>query len=392
MPGEFKMAIEIIIPKVGEITTEVRILRWIKAEGETVKQGEPLLEIETDKATVEIESDVDGILERILVTDGEFAGAMQVVGMLSGEAEAGVVKSETEKSTIPTEARAIPKGARPASADISASPKAKQLARELDIDLTLVKGTGVGGNITTSDVRTAASDRAMPLDADDIKELSRMRRAIATHMLVSKRTIPHFYLMTDVIMAQAQQLRKRCVEDLGWERSPTYTDIIVKACALAVVSMPEVNVHYHEDGLIERSTVDIGVAVSLDDGLIVPMVSNVDRIGLRKVSEAIRDLARRARKGRLKASDLAERSIAVTNLGMEGVDAFVAIINPPDPMTLAVGRVADRVIPIEGKITIQPMCTLTLSIDHRVLDGVLGSRFLMCVKEHLENPVEILGE
>lgn len=193
-------------------------------------------------------------------------------------------------------------------------------------------------------------------------------------------------------MAQAQHLRKRCVEDLGWERPPTYTDIIVKACALAVVSMPEVNVHYHEDGLVQRNTVDIGVAVSLDDGLIVPMVSNVDRIGLRKVSEVIRDLARRARKGRLKASDLAERSIAVSNLGMEGIDAFVAIINHPDPMTLAVGRVADRAIPIEGKITIQPMCTLTLSIDHRVLDGVIGSRFLMRVKEHLENPVEIMGE
>jgi pyruvate dehydrogenase E2 component (dihydrolipoamide acetyltransferase) len=198
--------------------------------------------------------------------------------------------------------------------------------------------------------------------------------------------------MVDADMSEAKRLRAHCTETLGWERPPTYTDIVVRATAVAVAAHPEVNIEYREQasGWVQRLGVGIGVAVSVPDGLIVPVVGDADRLTLEETSGRIRQLTQRARIGRLRAEDLGDKSLVVSNLGMYGVDAFIAIIDVPDPMILAVGEVADRVAVEDGLPVVRPMATLTLSGDHRVLDGVQAARFLRDVKRLLENPFDLV--
>jgi pyruvate dehydrogenase E2 component (dihydrolipoamide acetyltransferase) len=443
--------VEIVVPQVGEAAAEVTLVAWLKEEGDRVGKGEPLFEVDTDKAIVTVEAFADGTLAQILVRAGSAVMPRQVVGTLrqadeevplssvplhrDGAARSGQVASRvspmarrvadelgvdasTVQGTGPggrvtaqdvrrlaaqgTDRSATSAGTGP-SVRANASPKARRLARELGVELVGLAGTGVSGMITTRDVRSAATAVARSTPTvlagvePDVRPFNKLRKAIATRMATSKQTIPHFYLLVDVDMRQVQRLRDYCSETLGWERPPFYTDVIVRACALALAAMPQVNVVYSEQGFIQRDTVDIGVAVSLDSthpsgaGLIVPVLPQADRLGLRATSRRLRDLVERARRGRLRERDLGQKSMVVSNLGMYGVDAFVAIIDPPDPMILAVGCVADRVVPADGQPAIRPMSTLTLSADHRVLDGTQGARFLTRVKASLENPFEMLG-
>jgi pyruvate dehydrogenase E2 component (dihydrolipoamide acetyltransferase) len=444
--------VEIVVPQVGEAVSEVVLVEWLKEEGSRVGKGEPLFEIDTDKAVVTVEAFADGTLAQILVPAGSAVMPRQVVGILEQADKQGVLSeaplrhNEAAQSARATprispmarrvaddlgvdpraargtgpggrvtaqdvrrlagqgaERSAMPSGASRSAVRANVSPKARRLARELGVDLAGLAGTGVGGMITTKDVRSAAeavarSTPTAPARPEaDVRPLTKLRRTIATRMVASKQTIPHFYLLVDVDMSQVQRLRGYCSETLGWERSPSYTDVIVRACALALAAMPQSNVIFAEQGVIQRKTVDIGVAVTVDNthpsgtGLIVPVLPQADRLGLRATSRQLRALAERARRGRLRESDLGPKSMVVSNLGMYGVDAFVAIIDPPDPMILAVGRVADRVVPVAGQPAIRPMCTLALSADHRVLDGTQGAQFLARVKIALENPFEMLG-
>jgi pyruvate dehydrogenase E2 component (dihydrolipoamide acetyltransferase) len=192
-------------------------------------------------------------------------------------------------------------------------------------------------------------------------------------------------------MSEANRLRDYCRDLPGWERAPTYTDILIRACALSIVDMPSVNRSYGDAGFIERQQIGIGVAVAAEAGLIVPTLPDADQLSLQSIAENLRALAQRARSGRLKPADLGEKSMVISNLGMYGVDAFIAIIDMPDPMILAVGQVAERLVPVNGQAVIKPMCTLSLSVDHRVLDGVQGAQFLALVKNRLENPFDIMG-
>ena len=210
-------------------------------------------------------------------------------------------------------------------------------------------------------------------------------------MQASKQQVPHFYLMADVDMSEANRLRDYCRRHMGWEKSPTYTDILIRACALSIKEMPFVNRSYSDAGFIERQRISIGVAVASKAGLIVPTLPDADQLSLKSIAENLRALAERARQGRLKPADLSEKSMVISNLGMYGVDAFIAIIDMPDPMILAVGQVADRLVPVDGQAVIKPMCTLSLSVDHRVLDGAEGAQFLSLIKNRLENPFDIMG-
>jgi pyruvate dehydrogenase E2 component (dihydrolipoamide acetyltransferase) len=431
------MMIEIVVPQVGEAVAEVRLIEWLKEEGDPVRKGEPLFEVDTDKAVVTVEAFADGTLAQILVPAGSTAMPRQVVGLLApageevtapeepaGESAAGPKRPSVERGKVSPVAQRVaeelgidardvmgtgpggrvtaegvrqyaaqqaegatlaPRGGKPGRA--LASPKARRVAKELGVDLTGLVGTGIDGLITAEDVQAAAESAQVTPAA---RPLSKPRQAIARRMTASKQTVPHFYLMADVDMTQAQRLRTHCRQTLGWERVPTYTDILVRACALALAALPEVNLVYSDEGLIERQTVDIGVAVGTEGGLIVPVVSRADGLSLRETSERIHGLAERARQGRMREGDLSPKSMVVSNLGMQGVDAFIAIIDPPAPMILAVGRVADRVVPVGGQPAIRPMATLTLSVDHRALDGIQGARFLMRVRTILENPFEIL--
>lgn len=426
------MVIEIVVPQVGEAVAEVTLVRWLKSEGDDIKAGEALFEVDTDKAVVEVEAFAAGRLSRILAPAGSAVMPQQVVGLLEPAPTADAPRQAQEVPVVGhrPDRRATPVARRLAaelglevsqvqgsgaggrvvtedlrqlagpsaepqavSGRILASPKARRLAREVGLDLAGLVGTGVDGLITTRDIQAATSlvtpvSPAIP----GIQPLSRLRRTIAARMQASKQTVPHFYLTADVDMAQAQQLRAYCRQTLTWEEGPSYTDIFVRACALALKMMPEVNVRYTDTGLERRETADIGVAVGLDEGLLVPVLPEVNRLNLREVSKQIYGLAERARTGRLRDSDLGPKSMVVSNLGMYGVESFFAIIDMPDPMILAVGRIAERVVPLDRRPVIRPMCTLSLSVDHRVLDGVQGARFLGRVKTLLENPFEILGE
>ena len=373
--------IEIVVPQVGEATAEVTLVRWLKGEGDAVQQGEPLFEVDTDKYVVEIQAFESGTLAEILVPAGSEVMPLQVVARLAPVGAAGRPQPTVARSAGGREERVL------------ASPKARRLADELGVELAGLagRGSGPGGLVTADDVEAAAG-QVTSGTSDTGRELSRARRSIAARMAASKREVPHFYLLVDADMSEAERLREWSIGSGGWERPPSATDLAVAACARTLEVLPNTNVSYLESKLVMRAQASIGIAVAVDDGLVVPVVRDAARHGLRELSKQTQAVVERARSGRLLEGDVGERSMVVSNLGMYGVDAFVAIIDRPDPMILALGRVADRCVPVDGAPAVRPMCTLTLSVDHRAFDGVVGARFLSGVRERLENPFELLLE
>ncbi len=431
------MKAEIVVPQIGEAVAALRLANWLKAVGDPVKKGDALFEVDSDKAIVEVESVFEGTLAEILAPAGSEVMPNQVVAVVETPGEASVATPPTSMPAAQT--RSEPRGnGRQASplarrvADelgidlqnvpgsgpqgrivtsdvrqfaqqrapvtaasaprVNASPKAKRLAREAGIDLRTLSGARVDGMIRAFDVQQAVSLSAEKEPASGIAPLSKLRQTVALRTQESKQTVPHFYLMADVDMTQANRLREYCRSGLGWDKAPTYTALLIRACALALADLPMANQSYGDGGLIARNTINIGVAVDTDSGLLVPVIPGADTLSLREVSDVLKAAAERARKGALRPSDLGEKSMIVSNLGMYSIDTFIAIIDQPDPMILAVGRVADRFVPVNGQPVIQPMCTLTLSVDHRVLDGAQGARFLERVKNRLENPYELMGQ
>lgn len=441
------MRVEVVVPQIGEAVSELTLVTWHKQRGDTVKSGDVLFEIDSDKAIVEVEAYVDGTLVEVLSGDGSSVMPRDIVGVIETEAVdaaaelaapspheeapaapaidavdgngkrvspvaqrmasemgvdvASITGSGPRGRIIATDIqRHLQPDVRPAAVGrVNASPKAKRLAREWGVDLSQLTGTGVDGMIRVLDVESArpavsapaAPAPVVPAPAGTAAALSKLRQTVALRTQQSKQQVPHFYLMVDVNMSQAKALRSYCVDTAGWERPPTYTAILLRACALALSEFPWANQSYHNQALVSRESVHIGVAVDTAEGLMAPVIRDVKQLNLRQTSENLRDMAQRAQSGRLKPTDMGEKSMTLSNLGMYSVDQFIAIIDQPDPMILAVGRIADRVVPLDGQVSIQPMCTLTLSVDHRVLDGAQGAKFLERVKSCLENPYQILG-
>jgi pyruvate dehydrogenase E2 component (dihydrolipoamide acetyltransferase) len=432
------MRVEVVVPQIGEAVSELILTRWLKRAGDAVKSGDVLFEIDSDKAIVEVEAFADGTLTDIMHGDNASVMPLQVVAYIETEevSPAPELPAAPTPQIAPTDngAKASPLAERMA-ADLGidlarvcgtgpggritvddvrqhnasrqrvtpttaitrplASPKARMLARERGIDLAQMPGSGVNGMVIARDLEHQPAAAPQPIAQTNIvppaDAPARSRRVIAQRMTASKQQVPHFYLMADVNMTQAAALREYCRNVLKWEKAPTYTDILVRACALALRAIPEVNRSFHEDGIVSHETINIGVAVSLDDGLLVPTLERVDTLSLREVSAGVRDIAARAREKRLRPSELASKSLTVSNLGMYRVDTFIAIIDMPDPMILAVGRVSDRAIVVDKQVVVQPMCTLTLSVDHRILDGAVAARYLEQVIQIVEAPFAILG-
>jgi pyruvate dehydrogenase E2 component (dihydrolipoamide acetyltransferase) len=393
--------VDIIVPQVGEAVAEVTLVRWLKAPGEHVKRGEPLFEVDTDKALVEVEAFVDGTLAEIIIPEGSAVMPQQVVGRVAPsepgegatvtarESEPGVPEPTEVGQRLAAELRSAPSSAGDRGGRRAFSPKARRLAESLGVNLETVRGTGPNGLVTARDVEVAQSDAGS--QAAERRKLSPMRRTVAERTQASKQQVPHYYLTVDADMTEAQRLRQYCQARLGWSQRPTVTDLIVRASALALGQMPALNVRYHDGQLEIRHTVDVGVAIALDDGLVVPVLATADRVSLQATAQWLRQAAERARQGRLLPQDLAAKSLVVSNLGMYGIDSFFAIIDQPDPMILAAGRVADRLVPVHGQPAVCPMCTLSLSVDHRALDGATAARYLKRVQAHLEDPFELLG-
>jgi pyruvate dehydrogenase E2 component (dihydrolipoamide acetyltransferase) len=387
------MATEVIMPALGMAQEKGTLVKWLKTEGESVIKGEPLMEVETDKATVEVEAPASGTLSNVAATPGDEVPVGKAIALIlaPGESATAPTVRPSAAPTVPlrTETKKeVQRQIREPSGRILASPAAKRIGREKSIDLASVSGTGPDGVIVAADVLRAA--RTPPgatetMKASSIMPLSAMRRIVGERMAKSKRTAPHFYVSMDVDMTVAEQQKAKGKEQ-GERIIPSFNDWILWACALSLKEFPSLNSSFTEQGIEVYSDVNLGMAVALEEGLVVPVIRNADRLSLDQIAQQSRELADKAQTKKLVPTDYEGGTFTVSNLGMFGVDSFVAIINPPQCAILAVGQVAPRVVPRGGEMSIRSMMTMTLSADHRIVDGVLGAKFLRRVKGLLENP------
>ena len=403
------MATDVIMPQMGFDMEEGTVVRWLKAEGDNVDRGEPIVEVETDKATVEVESFASGLLRRIVVTEGITVPVGQIIGIIASADEAlpqipspsmgeGQGDSPTP-STAATPASVIskptPTPPAPSKSDrILVSPLAKRIAEEKGVDLSTVTGTGPKGRITKEDILTAAeADQApapAPSGTGDVTELSRMRQTIARRMTQSKQEIPHFYVTASIDMTRAMTLREELNELWAGEARLTVNDLIIKASALALAKFPAFNSHYADGKIKHNPSLNIGVAIALEDGLIAPAILDCGGRSLKDISAASRDLSTRARNGVLKPQEYTEATIAISNLGMFQIDSFIAIINPKQSASIAVGSVTKQPVVRDGQIIIADIMQCTISADHRVVNGAEAAQFVNEIKAYLEKPASLL--
>ncbi len=389
------MATRIIMPQGGQDITEGLVVRWMKHEGEAVQRGEVICEVETEKAVFEVECPVDGTLLKIVAREGErvpIFATIGVVGTPGEEADVdGLLKGEPQTagsvdiSAIRRRLEDTPSEQR----QRKASGRAQKLASEKGIDLAALAGSGPGGRITAKDVLLHVEKRKLTVAALQGRSipLSGMREAIARRMARSKQTIPHFYVTVSADMTAALALRDRLSRSQGVE--VTITDLIVKACALALKSHPRVNCRIQDQRIVVLDDINIGIAVTLEEGVVAPVIAGVDRLALVDLSRKAADLIRRGREGRQASADPA--CFTVSNLGMLDVENFIAIINPPEAAILAVGSVQKRPVAApDGSLGVREMMTMTLSIDHRIVDGALAARFINTIREGLEQPDRLL--
>jgi len=394
---------EVFMPKMGQTMEEGVIEKWHKKEGDYVNKGEVLLEITTDKATIEVESFEEGYLRKIVAKEGETVPVGEVIGYLAdsmdeeipekapaGEAPESAEKKEektevtTEVEEKPTVVEAGEEGRR-----IKASPLARKLARELGIDLASVQGSGPGGRIVKADVLRAAEEgqvvREVPRKPAGAEKISPMRRVIAQRLSESKQTIPHFYMVSEVDASELLKFKEELTAKSGGVKV-SVTHILLKAVAQALLEFPALNASWGEDEILYHDRVDLGIAVALQDGLVVPVIEDAANKSIAQIAKEARQLAELARAGKLPPDKMQGSTFTVTNLGMYGVDHFFAIINPPEAAILAIGTIADKVVALGGGVFVRPYMTLTLSCDHRVVDGAVAAQFMGRLKEILENP------
>ncbi len=429
------------MPKMGDTMEEGKILRWIKQEGEEVKKGESLAEIETDKVNIEIEAFASGVLRKILVGEGESApigasiayigsaeeplpgGASSASangnGNSNGNGKAAKGRKAAEKSAPAASTSVAPATA--ASAPISAgstgrvfiSPLARRLAEEHNIDYSQLRGTGPNGRIIKLDVEAIirqglpglAPVVAQPQvfapepalagfdTGETVEVLTAMRRTIARRLTQSMQNAPHFYVTSVIDTGKLGELRKQINEYAAKDPDPvkvSFNDLIIKAVATALVRMPQVNVSFAEDKVIQKKQVHIGIAVALEQGLIVPVLHNAEKRNVLDIARESRRLAEAARTNKLKPEDLSGGTFTVSNLGMFEVDSFTAIINSPESAILAVGAITPTPAVVDGQVVVRDRMKVTLSSDHRALDGAVAARFLLELKRLLEEPFGLL--
>lgn len=442
------MAEEIVMPKLTDTMEEGRLLKWLKKEGDYVSKGDIIAEVETDKAEMEMESFSSGTLLKIFASEGASLPVGQTIAILG---EVGEEAKEVPEAPRPAarETR-LPEKAevsaplvieRPRAAEgIKASPAARRLAQEKGVDLSQVegsgpegrilttdieeylaaprvpgrearvtpvaralagaekmklgeiKGTGIGGKITKKDVEAKMrklGETAEPAMKERVVELSKMRQAIARKMVESKTTIPHFYTTVEVIMDEAVKLKDSIISTEE-NKHISFNDIILKATALALKNNPEVNASYSEQGVAIKENINIGIAVAVEGGLIVPVIANCDQLSLAEISRKAKELREKAEAGKFTTGELLGGTFTVSNMGMLQVDNFLAIINPPQAAILAVSAIEDRPVARDGKVMVAKVMKATLSADHRVLDGVKAAIFLRDLKTFLESPQNLL--
>ena len=441
------MATELKMPQMGYDMEEGTVVRWLKEEGSTVGRNEPVAEIETDKAVVEFESEAEGVLLRIVASEGSIVPVGETIAVVGLEEEAtdlisstnldessdsdSGIENELDESPELQETRetAVIVPQEPVSnaptTRILATPVARRIADEMGIDLSQVAGSGPGGRITKKDVETfdpsssttvqeitfemdptenseqptvnvsqadpeTISPSAEPMSSDK-EPLSRMRQQIARVTVKSKTEKPHFYVSAEIDMTKAMALRSQVNDQLSDEGVRiTVNDLIIKACIESLKKYPKFNAYYQDDGIQFNSTINIAVAIAEEEGLIVPAILDCGGKTLRDLSQMVKDLAQRSASGTLSTQEYTGGTFAISNLGMFDITSFLAIIHPPQSAVLAVGTVSDRPVVRDGELAIGKIMNATISADHRIVDGVEGAEFLIEVKRLLENPMGLV--
>ncbi|MFO1158010.1 MAG: pyruvate dehydrogenase complex dihydrolipoamide acetyltransferase [Reyranellaceae bacterium] len=430
------MSINILMPALSPTMTEGKLAKWHVNVGDAVKSGQVICEIETDKATMEVEAVDEGKVGQIVVAEGaEGVKVNAVIAILLEEGETEVPKGAAAPAPAAAAAPAAKPAPAPASASaaapapepapapaaasapgggrIFASPLAKRIAAEKGLDLSRIKGSGPNGRIVKADVESAqpvAAPAAAPKPAakpapapaaaqpvfaapgDTRIPHTSIRKVIARRMLESKQTVPHFYLTVELeidALLAARQAINAVVEKKGTKVS--VNDMVIKACAKALRDHPECNASWTEDEMIQYGAVDISVAVATDRGLITPIVRNADMKGLAQIANEMKDLAARAKTGKLKLDEFQGGGFTISNLGMFGINDFAAIINPPQAMILAVGAGGERAVARKGQIVVRNMMNCTLAVDHRVVDGAMGAQWLQTLRGYIEQPAAMLA-
>jgi pyruvate dehydrogenase E2 component (dihydrolipoamide acetyltransferase) len=416
------MATEIKLPRLGQGMESGTIVKWLKSEGEKVEKGEPLYELDTDKVTQEVEADASGVLLKIAVSEGEVevGKTIAVIGEEgekveaepqepSGEA-AGEVSEDEQEEGAPARAREQERErGRRASAEpseqvpeirelsgdgrIKASPLARRIARERGIELSAVAGTGPEGRVVAEDVERAAASTApappvapaLPTEGVEIEQLSSMRKTIARRLTEAWQA-PVFQLGVTVDMGRALELRGRLVRLHGDGVKPTISDLLTKVCAAALMRHRPVNALYKGDAVELYPTANIGIAVAIPKGLVVPVIQGCERKSIAEIAAARAAVVERARAGKLQQADLEGGTFTISNLGMYGIERFIAVLNPPQAAILAVGSTEQKPVVVEGEVVVRPRMELTLTCDHRAVDGATGAEFLGDVKAFLEEP------
>ena len=389
------MPTDVIMPALEMAQETGKVLKWLKAPGHAVRKGEPIVEIETDKVTVEIEAPASGVLRDVTARAGDVVPVGKTIALIFAPGEAGAAGPAAPVGPaaggVPTGAVASPPPAAPAvkaspAGDgtaarlTAASPKARRLAAERGLDVSALRGSGPGGAVLAGDVVAAKVPVA--------EGVGTVWRIMAERMTASWTSAPHFYLVREVNVSRLITWRERVGKQTG--ARITYTDLLVKLVAAALVQHPRANASWKDGSIVRNADINIGVAVAIEDGLVVPVVHRADTLSLADIAGRREDLVARAQAGKLRPADIQGGGFTISNLGMYGVDAFDAIVNPPQAAILAVGRIADRVVALNGQPAVQPTMVLTLSCDHRVLDGARGAQFLSALADLIEEPLALL--
>ena len=411
------------MPQGGQDITEGRVVRWHKAEGDPVQKGEVICEVETEKAVFEVESPLDGVLLKIVVAAGKIARIFSAIGLVGTAGESVDLEDEEEDATeekkeeksggidVAALRKKVAAKGKGRKDQVKASGRARKFADQKGIDISNVEGTGPKGRITEKDVlayiepapaapepaataHAASEPPKAPAGATDIRgksvPMTRMRKVIARRMQQSKQAIPHFYVTVTVDMTDAIDQRKGLNAKVDKDSKVSMNDMVVKAAAVALSELPQVNCKIDEDNLVYLEDINIGVAVGLEDGLVVPVLPEVDTLSLKGIAKKTKELVNLAKAG--KQANLTAGTFTISNMGMLNVDNFVAIINPPETAILAVGSVRKNImVRADNSFQIRDTLSMTLSADHRAIDGVLGSQFVNKIKYCLENPQTLLG-
>jgi len=414
------MATNVILPALGMAQDTGKIVEWLKAEGQHVIAGEPLVVIETDKAAVDLEAPATGILAQVSAKAGDEVPVAQVIAVIlsAEEVEAGVSQPDRVPASVVSTARTsvLAPSTRPEAAPAAvssqphhangrrlASPKARRIAAERGVDLTTLRGTGPGGVVLAADVSAAVSPAPVAAVAPHLapltpaaspatvlgsgSEMSTIWRLMAERTTQSWTNVPHFFLVREVAAGALVAWRERIAQ--GASERVTYTDLLIRIVAEALRRHPRLNASWQDGAIVHHDEINVGLAVAVEDGLVVPVIHQADDFTPAGIARRRAELVGRAQAGKLRPSDLAGGTFTISNLGMYGIDAFNAIINAPQAAILAIGRMVDRVVPVNGQPAVRPMMTLSLSCDHRVVDGARGAEFLSTIAALIEEPLAL---